>query len=299
MTTPLRRAALLKPPETPSMRRPTDRYDRPPDLPLKPYVSSATKSPGEVALLPGAPTRVWRFTGEQLAGPTGTLTMPADSYLGPTIRLRRGQRVRIRFQNRLGEDSIVHWHGLRPPEHSDGHPRFAIAPGTSYSYDFEVNEPAALYWYHPHAHMRTAVQAYMASISYADYEVGRLLAETPPDTVIVVGGAYIGILSGLFGVGGGFLLTPLLMQIGIPPAVAVASAANQVVGASVSGCIAHWQRGNVDIKMGVILLGGGFAGVYTALSCARPAESVAHRALLRTACAREFKPACVIKLGIV
>src|SRR3546814_2273536 len=50
------------------------------------------------------------------------------------------------------------------------------------------------------------------------------------------------------------------MQIGIPPAIAVASSANQVVGASVSGCIAHWRRGNVDVKMGLILLGGGFAG---------------------------------------
>ena len=73
-------------------------------------------------------------------------------------------------------------------------------------------------------------------------------------------GAGVGLLSGMFGVGGGFLLTPLLMQIGIPPPVAVASAANQVVGASVSGCFAHWQRRNVDLKMGMILLIGGFAG---------------------------------------
>ena len=73
-------------------------------------------------------------------------------------------------------------------------------------------------------------------------------------------GGLVGMLSGMFGVGGGFLLTPLLMQIGIPPPIAVASAANQVVGASVSGCLAHWQRRNVDLKMGLILLGGGFAG---------------------------------------
>jgi uncharacterized protein len=87
------------------------------------------------------------------------------------------------------------------------------------------------------------------------------IAGLSQDLFLILGlGAAVGILSGMFGVGGGFLLTPLLMQIGIPPAVAVASAANQVVGASVSGCIAHWQRGNVDIKMGVILLGGGFAG---------------------------------------
>ena len=73
-------------------------------------------------------------------------------------------------------------------------------------------------------------------------------------------GGVVGLLSGMFGVGGGFLLTPLLMHIGIPPPVAVASAANQVVGASVSGCLAHFQRRNVDVKMGLILLIGGLVG---------------------------------------
>ncbi len=87
------------------------------------------------------------------------------------------------------------------------------------------------------------------------------IAGISEDLFLILGlGAAIGLLSGLFGVGGGFLLTPLLMQIGIPPAIAVATAANQVAGASVSGCIAHWQRRNVDVKMGLILLAGGFAG---------------------------------------
>ncbi|HEY9538957.1 MAG TPA: sulfite exporter TauE/SafE family protein [Kiloniellaceae bacterium] len=87
------------------------------------------------------------------------------------------------------------------------------------------------------------------------------IAGMSQDLFLILGlGAVVGVLSGMFGVGGGFLLTPLLMQIGIPPAIAVASSANQVVGASVSGCIAHWRRGNVDVKMGLILLGGGFAG---------------------------------------
>ena len=81
------------------------------------------------------------------------------------------------------------------------------------------------------------------------------------DLFLILGlGAVVGLLSGMFGVGGGFLLTPLLMQIGIPPAIAVASSANQVAGASVSGSIAHWRRGHVDVKMGLILLVGGFAG---------------------------------------
>jgi len=73
-------------------------------------------------------------------------------------------------------------------------------------------------------------------------------------------GTGVGLLSGIFGVGGGFLLTPLLMQIGIPPAVAAASAANQVVGASVSGALAQWQRRNIDFKMGLVMLLGGLAG---------------------------------------
>jgi uncharacterized membrane protein YfcA len=70
----------------------------------------------------------------------------------------------------------------------------------------------------------------------------------------------VGWLSGLFGVGGGFLLTPLLMLIGIPSAVAVASGANQTLGASISGLIAQWRRGNVDWRMGLTLFAGGLLG---------------------------------------
>ena len=73
-------------------------------------------------------------------------------------------------------------------------------------------------------------------------------------------GGGVGFLSGMFGVGGGFLMTPLLIFIGIPPAVAVATEANQVVAASVSGALAHWRRGNVDLKMGAVLLAGGVVG---------------------------------------
>lgn len=73
-------------------------------------------------------------------------------------------------------------------------------------------------------------------------------------------GAIVGVLSGIFGVGGGFLITPLLILMGIPAPVAVSSAANQVVGASVSGVLAHWKRGNVDFKIGGLLIFGGFVG---------------------------------------
>ena len=119
-----------------------------------------TAAPDEVALLPGAPTRVWRFTGVLLRGPADTLEILPGSYLGPVIRLRRGQQVRIRFTNQLGEDSIVHWHGLDVPDSADGHPRLAIGHGQEYVYDFEVTNRAGTYWYHPHPHMRTGAQVY-------------------------------------------------------------------------------------------------------------------------------------------
>jgi uncharacterized membrane protein YfcA len=87
------------------------------------------------------------------------------------------------------------------------------------------------------------------------------VAEVSLDIFVLLGlGAAVGFLSGVFGVGGGFLLTPLLILIGVPPAVAVASSANQLVGASVSGVLAHWRRGHVDFKMGFTLLMGGLAG---------------------------------------
>ncbi len=119
-----------------------------------------TAAPGEVSLLPGAPTRVWRFTGDVKKGPAAALQVLDGSYLGPVIRLTRGQRVRIRFVNRLDEPSIVHWHGLDVPEAADGHPRLAVKAGAEYAYDFTVRNRAGTYWYHPHPHMRTAAQVY-------------------------------------------------------------------------------------------------------------------------------------------
>ncbi|MDI6715447.1 MAG: sulfite exporter TauE/SafE family protein [Actinomycetota bacterium] len=93
------------------------------------------------------------------------------------------------------------------------------------------------------------------------------VALTSINTLIILGvGLSIGLLSGLFGVGGGFLITPILMMLGISPTVAAASGANQMVAASASGTYTHWKMGHVDIKMGAFLLAGsflgGFLGVY-------------------------------------
>ncbi len=87
------------------------------------------------------------------------------------------------------------------------------------------------------------------------------IAEMSVDVLgILCLGGITGILSGMFGVGGGFLLTPLLIFIGIPPAVSVASSANQIIAASLSGFLAHHRRKNVDFRMGGLLLAGGMIG---------------------------------------
>ena len=87
------------------------------------------------------------------------------------------------------------------------------------------------------------------------------IAEMPVNVlVIVLLGAGVGFLSGMFGVGGGFLTTPLLIFYGIPPAVAVASSATQITGSSVSGALAYWRRGQIDLKMGGVMVAGGVCG---------------------------------------
>jgi len=89
------------------------------------------------------------------------------------------------------------------------------------------------------------------------------IAELSVNALIILGmGGAVGFLSGLFGVGGGFLMTPLLIFTGIPPTVAVATVANQIVASSVSAVFAHLRRGTVDVKMGLVLLIGGTAGSF-------------------------------------
>jgi len=87
------------------------------------------------------------------------------------------------------------------------------------------------------------------------------IAEVSVNIWVILGiGGFVGVLSGMFGVGGGFLITPLLFFVGIPPAVAVATSTNQVVASSISGVLAHFRRKTVDIKMGTVLLVSGVVG---------------------------------------
>ena len=78
--------------------------------------------------------------------------------------------------------------------------------------------------------------------------------------VLLAMGAAVGFLSGMFGVGGGFLITPLLIFYNIPPAIAVATGANQVIASSFSGALSHMKRGTLDFKLGGVLLAGGIVG---------------------------------------
>ena len=116
---------------------------RPPMIPVDDVTLTARRVVAEVADGVRSPVLSW-----------------GDGPLGPTLEARRGDRARIEMRNELGEPTIAHWHGLRPPEEADGHPRFSVPPGARYDYAFDVDEPAGLYWYHSHAHERTAPQVY-------------------------------------------------------------------------------------------------------------------------------------------
>ena len=114
----------------------------------------------EIPILPGDPTGVWRFQGRMLNGESSNLVDIERSYLGPIIRARTGQKVRIRFTNQIADPTIVHWHGLHVPADMDGHPRLVIPGGGSYVYEFEIRNRAGTYWYHPHPHGLTGPQVY-------------------------------------------------------------------------------------------------------------------------------------------
>ncbi|MGJ8688078.1 MAG: multicopper oxidase family protein [Gammaproteobacteria bacterium] len=118
----------------------------------------------EVSLREGAPTQLWRFNGELMKGQSNALAFLDGSGHVPIIRVRRGQKIRIHFENDLPESSIVHWHGLNIPQRMDGHPMYAIAPGERYVYEIAIDNRAGTYWFHPHPHERTSFQVYQGLV---------------------------------------------------------------------------------------------------------------------------------------
>jgi len=141
----------------------------------------------DASLWLGTPTRVWGYRGAVLQGDAASVQpmptpnrgfgiptrMPAQNivapprrgrlpftYLGPLIRVQRGQRVRIHFTNQLPEATVMHWHGLHIAPEMDAHPSLLVAPGQSAVYEFEVTNRAGTYWFHPHPDGRTGAQVY-------------------------------------------------------------------------------------------------------------------------------------------
>ncbi len=114
----------------------------------------------EISIFPGNQTKVWVYESNLISGDKSAIQKLENSYLGPIIKIRKGQKIRIRFKNNLPEQSIVHWHGMHVPEQYDGHPKDVIESGEMYTYEYEVMNRAGTYWFHPHPHGRTGPQVY-------------------------------------------------------------------------------------------------------------------------------------------
>lgn len=111
-------------------------------------------------ILPSAMTQTLGYTGSVVQGDATAVAALPNSYLGPIVRVERGQTVRVHVRNDLDEPTNVHWHGLIVPAEVDGQPSNLIAPGAEVEYTFTVRNRPGTYWFHPHPHGRTAEQAY-------------------------------------------------------------------------------------------------------------------------------------------
>ena len=121
---------------------------------------SITASPSEVQLFEGQKTAVYSYKAELIKGEESSLQEIPNSYLGPIIRVQPQQSIRVRFNNDLPDESIIHWHGLHVPHEMDGHPMHVINKGEQFIYEFVVDNRPGTYWFHPHPHGQTGLQVY-------------------------------------------------------------------------------------------------------------------------------------------
>jgi FtsP/CotA-like multicopper oxidase with cupredoxin domain len=119
-----------------------------------------TQNSADIVIFKGEKTRVWKVTGKVLNGASESLDNNEGTYLAPTLRFKKGQKVRITLNNNLPAPSILHWHGLHVPANMDGNPMYAINQGETFIYEFEILNRAGTYWYHAHTHSVTAKQVY-------------------------------------------------------------------------------------------------------------------------------------------
>jgi blue copper oxidase len=119
-----------------------------------------TAGSATLPIFSGAETSILRYQSSVREGSAESVQTLSNSYLGPIFRVKKSQRVQVRLKNELPDPTIIHWHGLLIPEEMDGHPRYAIAPGANFEYDFQVTNRAGMYWFHPHPHQLTGPQVY-------------------------------------------------------------------------------------------------------------------------------------------
>ncbi len=123
------------------------------DIQLK-AVQSSTK------ILSTKNTDTYSYRGSLIKGDKQTLQQLDGSAFGPIIRVQKGDKVRILFENEIPEKSIIHWHGLHVSHENDGHPEHVVGKGKTYLYEFEVMNRAGTYWFHAHPDGRTGEQVY-------------------------------------------------------------------------------------------------------------------------------------------
>jgi blue copper oxidase len=143
-----------------SLRVPTDRG----------WFGRLAPGDGEIVSLRAASLVAGRERGRAALALAYFATYKGREYRNPTLVFKTGQRVRIELVNQLDQPTIVHWHGLRVDSRNDGGGMTLAAPGGRYAYDFRVRDRAALYWYHPHPHGRTAEQTYRGLFGLIEVE---------------------------------------------------------------------------------------------------------------------------------
>ena len=119
-----------------------------------------TATPAKMDLLPGGKTDVYTYESRLVRGGEGSLEKLPGTYLGPILRVKPGQKIRVRLTNLLPDETIVHWHGLHVSPEMDGHPMYAIDKGEKYTYEFTVHNRPGTYWFHPHPDQITGPQVY-------------------------------------------------------------------------------------------------------------------------------------------
>jgi FtsP/CotA-like multicopper oxidase with cupredoxin domain len=147
-------------------------------------------APATVSLGGGRSSSVWAYNG---------------SLPGPTIRASRGSTAQVQLANGLSQETITHWHGMIVDHPNDGHPRQAIPPGGTYSYNFPINQRAAMNWYHPHPHMLTGEQVAMGLAG------AFIVTDTVDDALGLPSGAYeipLVVRDAAFGLAGNMLYKP-------------------------------------------------------------------------------------------